>query len=117
MNLQPSGGWRVSLVTVVIILVIQVWLAGMTVFIVRKIPAMSVEIHQPSGHVSHEQLWRALNNDDPVLGGIVDTWLIESLSFHPRVSLVHEVRCCNINTFFFFSFKNFLFPFCIVYQT
>jgi hypothetical protein len=102
---HTSTGWRVSLVTVVIVLVIQMWLAAMAIFVIRKIPALSVEIRQPSGHVAHEQLWRSLNNDDPVLGGIVDTWLIESLSFHPRVSLVHEVSPFFFFFFFFFFFE------------
>jgi hypothetical protein len=103
MNLQPSTGWRVSLVTVVIILVIQVWLAGMTVFIVRKIPACRWKSISRVATFHTSSCGAALNNDDPVLGGIVDTWLIESLSFHPRVSLVHEVRPLQY-FFFFFSF-------------
>jgi hypothetical protein len=81
----------VSFVTLTVALIAQGWLAAVVVFVMRKVPAFSVDVHQPSGHVSHEKLWRALNNDEPIVGGVVDTWLIESLSLHPRVSLVHEV--------------------------
>jgi hypothetical protein len=91
-----SSSLRVSFVTLTVALIAQGWLAALVVFVMRKMPALSVEVHQPSGHVSHEQLWRSLNNDEPLLGGVVDTWLIESLSLHPRVSLVHEVLpLCN----------------------
>merc|ERR1712000_187362 len=85
-----TSNMRLSISQVILALIVQSWLAAVLLFVFRHIPSGSVTIRQPSGHVRHETLWRELNNDRPLQGGIVDTYTVESISFRPRVTLVHN---------------------------
>ena len=74
--INPKMSVRISYVQLVVLLLVQAWAAIGLVWVSRLIPPLFAEIHQPSGHVAHESLWRELNNDHP--GELLACVLFES---------------------------------------